>query len=239
MTWHQAVVGTLAQWRLRQRGHPLSDPDNALRLKACDISRCEAMCCHDGVHLDEGEERRLRALVEHTPALRARLPAEYVVDAWIEGEYAGRKTAVRAHDYRNPAWPAHFPRTRCVFADEAGMCELQKLGLARRQHPWRYKPFTCWMFPLGLDAETGAVEQPEVDAADDPSAGPGYPGFVSVMPCGRHDPQGEPWWQVLSGELARYAEVGGLPGHGSVASDDDAERDAALPGPADVPPFRP
>ena len=51
-----------------------------LRLKLCDLSACEAMCCHDGVYLDEGEERRLRALVERTPALRAKLPTEYVVE---------------------------------------------------------------------------------------------------------------------------------------------------------------
>ena len=208
----------------------MSDQDGGLRLKACDISGCEAMCCHDGVYLDEGEERRLRALVERTPQLRARLPAEYIVDAWIDGEQAGRKTAVRPHAYRNPAWPAHFARTRCVFADEAGLCELQKLGLARHQHPWRYKPFTCWMFPLGLDADTGAVEQPETDPADDPAAGPGYPGFVTVIPCGRHDPEGEPWWQVLSGELAHFDAVRGQPGYGSVAEDDGAGEGA---------PFRP
>ncbi len=197
---------------------PPSD-DGTLRLAACDIAACEAMCCHDGVHLDEGEERRLHALVGRTPALRARLPAEYVVDAWSDGERVGRKTAVRPHEYRNPAWPAHFPRTRCVFADEAGMCELQKLGLARRQHPWRYKPFTCWMFPLGIDAETGALVQPDIDPAEDPAREPGYPGFVSQMPCGRHDPAGEPWYLALAGELMHYGTVRGLPENGSIAED--------------------
>jgi hypothetical protein len=205
-----------------------------LRLKYCDVSACEAMCCHDGVYLDGGEEQRLRALVERNPALRAKLPAEYVVDAIKDGELVGRKTAVRPHEYRNPQWPAHFPRTRCVFADQAGMCELQKLGLERHGKPWRYKPFTCWMFPLGLDADTEALVQPDPDPEEDPQNEPGYPGFESVTPCGRHDPEGEPWYQVLAGELAHYEAVRRLPEYGSIAQY-EAEDDA--PGNAD--PLRP
>ena len=188
-----------------------------LRLKTCDLRACEAMCCHDGVYLDEGEERRLRALVERTPALRERLPEPYIVEGSWNGERLGRKTATRPHAYRNPAWPGHFPRTRCVFADEAGLCELQKLGLERRQHPWRYKPFTCWMFPL--DEQDGEAVAPEADAALDPHNVPGYPGYVSVVPCGRHDPQGGPWREALAGELRRFGEVRLLADLGSVADD--------------------
>ena len=190
-----------------------------LRLKLCDLSACEAMCCHDGVYLDEGEERRLHALVERTPALRDILPTDYVVDAVLDGELVGRKTAVRPHDYRNPQWPAHFPRTRCVFADDAGLCELQKLGLGRHGKPWHYKPFTCWMFPLGIDVDTGAVVQPEpmVNSGLQPESGD--LGFESVTPCGRHDPEGEPWYQVLSAELAHFDEASQLPDYGSIAED--------------------
>lgn len=190
-----------------------------LRLKLCDVSACEAMCCHDGVYLDEGEERRLRALVERTPALRAKLPAEYVVDAALDGEIVGRKTAVRPHDYRNPHWPAHFPRTRCVFADEVGLCELQKLGLERKAKPWHYKPFTCWMFPLGIDVDTGAVVQPEPLLHEGLQPESGDLGFESVTPCGRHDPQGEPWYLTLASELTHYDAVRELPDYGSIADD--------------------
>jgi hypothetical protein len=190
-----------------------------LRLKPCDLSACEAMCCHDGVYLDEGEERRLRALVDRTPELKAKLPAEYVVDAVLDGELVGRKTAVRPHDYRNPQWPSHFPRTRCVFADDAGLCELQKLGLQRHGKPWHYKPFTCWMFPLGIDVDTGAVVQPEPLACEGQQPDSGDLGFESVTPCGRHDPEGGPWYQVLSAELAHFDEVGQLPDFGSVGED--------------------
>ncbi len=190
-----------------------------LRLKLCDVSACEAMCCHDGVYLDEGEERRLRTLVERTPTLLAKLPTEYIVDAVMDGEIVGRKTAVRPHDYRNPQWPAHFPRTRCVFADAAGLCELQKLGLERHAKPWHYKPFTCWMFPLGIDVDTGAVVQPEIMLNDGLQPESGDLGFESVTPCGRHDPQGEPWYLTLATELARYDAVRELPNCGSIADE--------------------
>lgn len=188
-----------------------------LRLKVCEIGQCEAMCCHDGVYLSEAEEARLQRLVEGTPELRARLPAEFIVDGWWYGRKLGRKTATRPHAYRNPAYPAHFPRTRCVFADEAGWCELQKLGLRRQQHPWRYKPFTCWMFPL--DATDGEAVPPSADPAEDPYNVRGYPGYVSVVPCGRHDPDGLPWRQALAAELANFEQVKHLPECGSLAED--------------------
>lgn len=172
-----------------------------LKLRVCDVRACEAMCCHDGVYLDKDEEARLRALVERTPALRARLPREYVIQGRWNGQSLGRKTATRPHDYRTPDYPAHFPRTRCVFADEQGWCELEKLARARGRHPWTYKPTTCWMFPL--DEHDGQAEPPSPDPRDDPYRVPGYAGYASVVPCGRHDEQGRPWRQSLEREL-RY-----------------------------------
>jgi len=190
-----------------------------LRLKACDINACEALCCHDGVYLSASEETRLKRLVERTPELRARLPAEYVVDGWWNGRLLGRKTATRPHAYRSATFPAHFPRTRCVFADAAGLCELQKLGLRRGQHPWRYKPFTCWMFPL--DELDGEAVPPSADPQDDPYRVPGYPGYVSVVPCGRHDTAGQPWPLTLAAELEYFEQVRDLPEFGSLLEEEN------------------
>jgi hypothetical protein len=170
-----------------------------LKLEVCDVRACEAMCCHDGVYLSPEEEATLHRLVERTPSLRARLPSEYVVEGSWQGEKLGRKTATRPHAYRNPDYPAHFPRTRCVFADAQGWCELEKLGRARGRHRWHYKPFTCWMFPM--DDVDGEAVPPSADAADDPYRVPDYPGYVSVVPCGRHEPSGRPWRQALVQEL--------------------------------------
>ena len=170
-----------------------------LKLKNCDIHACEALCCHDGVYLEPADEAALRAVVDSEPGLRAKLPPVYVVEGHWNGEHLGRKTATRPHAYRNPAFPAHFPRTRCVFADDVGFCELEKLARERGEHPWKYKPFTCWMFPL--EEEDGQAVPPPARAADDPYRAPGYPGYVSVVPCGRHDAAGKPWRQALEQEL--------------------------------------
>jgi hypothetical protein len=170
-----------------------------LKLKTCDIHACEAMCCHDGVYLEADDEAALQAIVEREPELRARLPEVYVVEGHWNGEHLGRKTATRPHDYLNPGYPAHFPRTRCVFADAVGFCELEKLARGRGEHPWTYKPFTCWMFPL--EDDDGKAVPPPVLARDDPYRTKGYPGYVSLVPCGRHDANGKPWSAALEQEL--------------------------------------
>jgi hypothetical protein len=140
--------------------------------------------------------------VEREPGLRALLPEVYIVAGSWNGEPLGRKTATRPHTYLNPDYPAHFPRTRCVFADAAGFCELEKLARGRGEHPWTYKPFTCWMFPL--EEEAGNAVPPPVRRRDDPWRVPGYPGYVTRVPCGRHDAAGRPWRAALSQELQYF-----------------------------------
>lgn len=185
-------------------------------LSVCDVAECEGRCCYDGVYLQPGEEEFLRELVSKVPALRARLPDEFVVDGRWNGEPLGRKTATRAHEYRSADYPAHFTRTRCVFSDAAGFCELEKFARGNGQHPWTYKPFTCWMFPL--QEEEGVASAPVRDAADDPYFTDAYPGYASCVPCGRHDPAGRPWREALSREMsylenAKEQPVLGTPGH--------------------------
>jgi hypothetical protein len=175
-----------------------------LCLSACDVRDCEARCCYDGVYLQPGEERELRDLVAREPALRARLPAEFIVDGYWDGKLLGRKTATRPHAYRSPDFPAHFAPTRCVFADVVGFCELQKLALAQGLHPWAYKPTTCWMFPLQDD--DGVPAAPVANPEEDPYATDNYPGYANFVPCGRHDAQGRPWRDALQQEIA-YLEL--------------------------------
>jgi hypothetical protein len=185
-------------------------------LSICDVRQCEASCCYDGVYLQQGEEEFLRELVGKVPALAADLPAEFVVDGYWNGENLGRKTATRPHEYRSADFPRHFTRTRCVFADDMGFCELEKFARNNGQHPWTYKPATCWMFPL--QEEDHVVTQPVRGPADDPHATAEYPGYASCVPCGRHDPAGSHWRVSLAREIA-YLEAAptlpllGTPGH--------------------------
>jgi hypothetical protein len=212
--------------------------DDPLKLSVCRVEDCEGRCCYDGVYLLDGEEQFLRDLVDRVPELAAKLPREFIVDGYWNGEYLGRKTATRPVNYRAPDFPAHFTRTRCVFADAAGLCELQKFAMARGQHPWAYKPTTCWMFPL--QDEDGEPVDPVRGPQDDPHAQPGYPGYASCVSCGRHDPAGMLWQQALAGEIAYLKAaprlpVLGTPGHtveellaevGPVAQQDDKKNPA-------------
>lgn len=184
-----------------------------LRLSVCDVRRCEATCCYDGAYLREGEEAFLEELVARVPSLAGKLPRPFIVDGHWRGEFLGRKTATRPHEYRRADYPAHFARTRCVFADADGFCELEKFARARGQHPWTFKPAVCWMFPL--EDEDGKPARPPRDAASDPYRAPGYPGYSPFTPCGGHDPAGLPWRRALQREIAYLAAAPALPLLGS------------------------
>jgi hypothetical protein len=184
-----------------------------LKLSACDVRQCEGRCCYDGVYLLPAEEQFLRELVALVPALAARLPAEFVVDGWWGGKRLGRKTATRPAEYKSPDFPAHFTRTRCVFSDEVGFCELEKFARSRNQHPWTFKPVTCWMFPL--QDEDGEPAEPVRGPDDDPYVAPGYAGYASCVACGKHDPDGRPWRQALDREITYLESAPQLPLLGS------------------------
>jgi hypothetical protein len=179
------------------------------RLSSCDIHQCEARCCYDGVYLLDGEESFLTELVSRLPALQAHLPAQFVMDGQWEGESLGRKTSTRAHDYRSADFPAHFTRTRCVFADASGFCELEKLARSRGQHPWSYKPAACWLFPL--QEEGGEPEPPVSRPEEDPYRTAKYPGYSTFVPCGRDDPEGRNWRETLAAEIAYLKQASTLP----------------------------
>ncbi len=187
-----------------------------LRLCPCDVRQCEAMCCYDGAFLEPQEEQFLQELVAKVPPLRARLPDPFIVDGFWDGEYLGRKTATRPQVYRNAQFPAHFTRTRCVFADETGWCELEKFARARGQHPWSFKPAVCWQFPMQEAA--GEPEAPVADNRKDPHRLADYPGYATLVPCGRHDPAGRPWTEALAAERAWLAQAKALPILGSAGN---------------------
>jgi hypothetical protein len=191
----------------------MDDSGSRLRLAVCDVTKCEGRCCYDGVYLQPGEEEFLRELVSKVPSLRANLPDEFVVDGHWNGEYLGRKTATRPQEYRSADFPAHFTRTRCVFSDAQGFCELEKFARSNSQHPWTYKPTTCWMFPL--QEVDGNVAEPVCGTADDPYHTDEYPGYASCVPCGRHDASGREWREALAREITYLEEAEVLPLLGS------------------------
>jgi hypothetical protein len=172
-----------------------------LLLEKCDIQKCEAMCCYDGTYLSAEEETLIKELVA-TTELKSILPDDFIVDGYWNGSFYGRKTATKFHNYKNKNYPLHFAKTRCVFADENGLCELQKLAKKHNKHEWSYKPNACWLFPLSV--KNDAIVSPPISKLNDPHKINEYDGYVTFVTCGSHNENGKPWKQTLWKELNFY-----------------------------------
>lgn len=179
-------------------------------VKACDLQRCRGMCCHDGVFLGAEEQAVIGELTRESP-----------FDT-VAGKTKTRTVAASPKQLGDQ-FPAHFPKTRCVFLTDNHFCQLQKRALTEGRHPWYWKPFPCWLHPLGFRQDRMrrhrvlSLPTPQKD----PAATASYPGFASCTTCGRQDGEGQPAWQVLRAELAFLSEIGGrdllseLQGHAS------------------------
>lgn len=204
-TAYQEVEAELA----RQLREAAIDHDAfSMPLKVCELSECRATCCHDGVLLTEEESSLIGAVIQGN---RERL-AGY---GWrhesylLERQGRMRSRTLETHDLAKE-FPAHFPRTRCVFLDQEHRCVLQRLALDQNRHPWFWKPVSCWLHPLILEpGKHGA--RPRLTLARpgaDPAADPGYPGFSAHTPCGMAQPGGRAAWQVLHRELELLGMIG-------------------------------
>ena len=167
-------------------------------LRTCQLVRCKGMCCHDGVFVGKEEQR--------------------VIASKLEGDFfeasKGRtktRTISASEEMLGEGYPAHFPKTRCVFLDEQHHCRLQSLAMAEGKHPWFWKPFPCWLHPLGFQ-RNGSSGRPILSLPieeRDPACAKAYPGFASYTTCGRRDESGPPAWQTLQAELGFLSEISG------------------------------
>ena len=180
-----------------------------LLLRACDLCECEATCCYDGVYIMTGEEEMICELLRMFPEQFEGVPERCIVDGNWMGVIDGRKTAVVPYEYSFPEFPAHFARTRCVFADAHHLCRLETLSRDLGVHKWTFKPTACWLFPLRLN-EHGVVPPP-LTAEEDPDRMEGYPGFSCYTPCGQHRIDGRPWQEVLRDEISYYEQAQRIP----------------------------
>ena len=180
----------------------------------CDISTCRGMCCYDGVYVSQDSARVIeRVAKEHAgffTSLGLQLPEEVIVEGNWPRKTGGLKTAVapRAFSGTVAGFPPHFKDTACVFLTGDGRCSLQMLSVHLGRHPWYYKPVKCWMHPITLEGEEGAVLVLHSDRTD-PYRFPGYDGFVSRIFCGRTCPGGALASVVLAEELAFLSQIVG------------------------------
>lgn len=190
----------------------MSDDDKS-KLLRCSVESCQAMCCYDGVYLLEGEEQLIKSVVEAYPDQFSHLEGKFITDGFWRGEYYGRKTSTAPFRFNAPDFPPHFSNTRCVFADAKGFCSLEKTARDLGIHKWTFKPTACWLFPLRIT--DNKLAPPPINCADDPEREDAeYPGYTTFTRCGRHSPQGSPWYEALAEELSYFEKAGALPPFG-------------------------
>lgn len=167
-------------------------------IRVCELTRCRGMCCHDGVFVGKEERQVIGELME----------GDFFEKR--EGRWKTR-TVTAEKEMLGEGYPAHFPETRCVFLDEQHYCRLQSRALEEGRHPWFWKPFPCWLHPLGFrkDDSSGRRVLSLPRTGQDPAAEEGYPGFTSCTTCGKKDELGAPAAQTLAAELDFLAEVSG------------------------------
>lgn len=172
----------------------------AVPLKTCELTTCRAMCCHDGVYLDAEERTVIHSLIAENREILARY-------GWAENELFTRrdgrwKSATREEAGKPTGYPAHFPRTRCVFLDAENRCVLQRLAADKGKHPWFWKPVSCWMHPLlfrpGRRPILTLAKRTNDDAA-----------FSSYTPCGIACATGIKASETLRTELDLLGKIGG------------------------------
>lgn len=167
-------------------------------IRACELNRCRGMCCHDGVFVGREERGVIGDL----------FPGEVFE---MRGQKMKTRTVVARQDELGEGYPKHFPQTRCVFLDENHYCRLQSQAVEEGMHPWYWKPFPCWLHPLGFQREalTGRPILSLPTEKKDPAGEPGYPGFASCTTCGKLDLQGTPAWKTLEPELRFLSQISG------------------------------
>jgi hypothetical protein len=172
-------------------------------LLPCDLTRCRASCCHDGVVLSREEGDLIENLLQA-------FPDSFPPDARLEASGSSNgslKTATRPardHDCAED-YPDHFTRTRCVFLDHNHRCTLQLHSSERGHHQWFFKPISCWMHPVLLQ-RSAPDHRPVLTlrtTADDERR------FASCTHCGRADPSGMPAKDALGPELEALSILSG------------------------------
>ncbi len=158
-------------------------------LAVCELRKCRATCCHDGVILSKEEAE----VLGHEEEGIIELP---------DGRF---KTATVSADSLELAdgFPAQFPKTRCVFLDQEHRCKWQLKAVEEGKHPWYYKPISCWMHPLLLKRESGRPILTIVSREEDSA------GFASFTPCGKAGLGAAPAREALEMELKMLGEISG------------------------------
>ena len=167
-------------------------------LPVCELNRCRATCCHDGVILSQEEAD---VLIE--------LGGKEGVVKLEDGRWKTRTVLAKEGELAKD-FPSHFAKTRCAYLDDEHRCKWQLRALEEGKHPWYYKPTSCWLHPVLLAKREGrpflTIRSREEDGV----------GFASHTPCGRAIAGAAPARESLAMELRMLGNLSGRDFYGEL-----------------------
>lgn len=206
--WMENHVHPVLEYRSAEEEKLFPDLPDSPWLRPMNCADCDGRCCYDGVYLTREEEERIKGFVDAHPESFRHVPDPFAEEGEWGFLFGGPRTLRRPQEFLRSDFPSHFTRTKCVFALPSGECSLQAAATEAGYHPWKFKPTSCWEFPLiGLFNED-ALQRPHYFGVPDP----GYcdeknPGYVSFMPCARTYPSGISWKTVYKNELQWFLRL--------------------------------
>lgn len=175
-------------------------------LHSMNCAHCDGRCCYDGVYITTEQEKEIRSFMEKYPQYFTHVPKEFMEEGEWGFLFGGKRTLRKPHAYTTRTdYPAHFKATKCILAYPNGECSLQKAATENGYHPWKYKPTSCWEFPMIGFFNEDAMTHPHYFGVPDP----GYcdeknPGYVSFMPCAVTFTEGISWKKVYKNEIQYF-----------------------------------
>lgn len=201
--WYEKYLSELIRYKQSYYDNNYSGLSLEPKLNIPYCSICEAKCCYDGAYLEKTESEIIEQFVtEHQDRFDG-LQQNYIVQGTWQGLEHLKKTATKDFEYKGE-FPAHFNNTRCVFCNDEGMCMLQVVATDIQMHPWAIKPRACWSFPIHGIKNGKIIPPPKLDEPDPNNIGPEYPGYVTCLPCGKAQLQGESWRDIYKNEVEYY-----------------------------------
>ncbi|MBX3729604.1 MAG: hypothetical protein KF858_10505 [Candidatus Sumerlaeia bacterium] len=209
---------TKKYFRRRLANAPIDFESFGTLLKPCTLGQCSGMCCYDGVCLDDDEEHYIGAIVDAHPVFFKQLgiTRENAFEDATFLDTDTRKTRVRRFKYPpHVNFPKHFDKTACIFRFPDGRCSLQSLAMEHGEHPWAYKPLSCWLHPISLERDNRTIlwlPTLENDRLKDEN----FPGFAPYTHCGCAHADGQLAYQVLRPEIEALGAVIGRDFYGEI-----------------------
>ncbi|HBE96191.1 MAG TPA: hypothetical protein DDW68_03345 [Verrucomicrobiales bacterium] len=192
MSEHSTAFSETANQLARQlREAALDHAAFEQKLPLCELAKCRATCCHDGVILGAEEADVLSSLSSADGLMR--LP---------DGSWK-TKTVPAAEDELAEDFPNYFPNTRCVFLDSEHRCFWQLRAMREGKHPWFYKPTSCWMHPVLLTQRNDRPLLTILSSSQDRKQ------FASMTPCGREEAVASSARVSLKSELEMLSGIAG------------------------------